>query len=163
MNAIVQKAEARRKQKAAAAAAEATKNKAVAEEFGHKEVPIVTIAEASDPSQLVPRKRRAPDTPRAAGQSASSEEVRQAVTEAQPLRQVRSGDHSRVNRCRSNLYDMYREELRLVGVGHTPLAGAVLRDIPSTADAEFLQGLSWSELLARSNSAAAEVSQLRFN
>lgn len=160
MNAIIKKAEARRRQKASLAE---NKGKAVAEEISREEIPVVTIAEESEAPPLTSsKKRRAPETPRPTGQSASSGEAGTVRADALPLRQIRSDNHAQVIRCRSSLYDMYRDDLRIVGVGHTPLAGAVLRDVPSAADAEFISGLNWSELLTRSNSATAEVSLLRY-
>lgn len=160
MNAIIKKAEARRRLKASSAGVD--KGKAAVAEAIREEVPMVTIAEESEAPQLTSsRKRRAPETPRPTGQSASSGEAGSIRTEVLPIRQVRSDNYAQVIRCRSSLYEMYRDDLRIVGVGHTPLAGAVLRDVPSAADAEFISGLSWSELLTRSNSAMAEVSLFR--
>lgn len=155
MNALIQKVAARKPHKGSSAGA--GKGKAAASEVIRDEVPVVTIADVPEPPPSSSRKRRAPETPRPHGQSPSSVELGFVQPEAVPIRQVRPDSASRVLRCRSSLYDMYREDLRIIGAGPTPLGGAVLRDVVSTADAEFLQSLSWSDLLMRSHSATAEV------
>ncbi|XP_073041960.1 uncharacterized protein [Primulina eburnea] len=158
MNALNQKAAARKRQQASSDAA--SKGKAVAE-ASTEEVTVVAFTEALEASQSAPsRKRRAPGTPGPVGQSGSNGELGSFQNEAVPLRQFKPDPRSKVIRCRSNLYDIYRDDLRIVGSGPTSLAGAVLRDVVSQADADFLQELNWSELVSRSTSASAKVALL---
>lgn len=74
-----------------------------------------------------------------------------------PLRQVRSDGHAHVHCCHSNIFYMYRDDLCIFGVEPTSLAGAVLRDLPSGSDVDYLHSLSWYELTLRSNSSNVEV------
>lgn len=128
-----------------------------------KEVPTAGITEEKGDSQAtLSRKRKTPGTSGPVPASKTSGEDELPPPEAQPLRQVRPGSypHARVMRSRSSFMDMYRDDLRLVGVDPSPLAGQVLRDVTSKADAEYLDSLGWSELVARSNSSLAEVNSL---
>ncbi|XP_075507629.1 uncharacterized protein LOC142544469 [Primulina tabacum] len=159
MNALIQKVAARKRQQASSDAA--SKGKAVVAEASTEEVTVVAVTEALEASQSAPsRKRRAPGTPGPVGQSGSSGELGPFQNEAVPLCQFRPDPRSKVLRCRSNLYDMYRDDLRIIGSGPTSLAGAMLRDIVSQADADFLEELNWSELVSRSTSASAETALL---
>lgn len=62
-----------------------------------------------------------------------------------------------MNRGQTTLFYMYRDDLRLIGVDPSPLAGQVLRYISSNADAENLDSLGWAELITRFNSATVEA------
>ncbi|XP_073055413.1 uncharacterized protein [Primulina eburnea] len=159
MNALIQKVAARKQQKASSDAA--SKGKAVAAEVSTEEVTMVTVTDAREaPQSASSWKRRAPGTSSPVGQSGSSGELGPLQTDVVPLRQFRPDSRSKVIRWRSNLNDMYRNDIRIIGTGPTSLAGAVLWDVVSEADPNFLRELNWSELVSRSTSASAEAALL---
>ncbi|XP_073027924.1 uncharacterized protein [Primulina eburnea] len=159
MNALVQKVAARKKQHVGSVAV--SKGKAGVAEVSADEVTVVAATEAQGASQPTSsRKRRAPSTPGPLGQSGSSGELGPPQTDAVPLRQFKPDPRSKVFRSRSGLFDMYRDDHRIIGADPSALAGALLRDVISEADAAYLQELNWSELVMRSTAASAEAAFL---